>query len=77
MGEIRIDRISLRMRGIPEQTARAVAGGLGDEILKRLAASRGQRSVRNIRIDAVRSPHRLDAGGWTRAIADAIRKEVI
>jgi len=52
--EIRIERIAIRMRGISAETARAVAAGLGREVIQQIGPHGGLRAGRAARIESIR-----------------------
>lgn len=64
---INIDRLNIRLKGIPRESARAAADGLGNEILGLLNGSAGQdnnpggtlrRKIARRVVDAIRSETR-------------------
>lgn len=85
-GRIDIDRLHLRLRGIPPQRARAALNGLGEQVLRELA-QRGELRGRSgqIRLGTVQvgqvqvrpnSSERELRAAASRAVGDAIINQI-
>jgi hypothetical protein len=74
---VRIDRLSVRVRGVPAATAREAAAGLGADLAGRLADSLPVGATRDVAIgDLALRPVRLPSGAGAAGVRSAVVAEV-